>query len=209
MINRVQIVGLVFLLFLFAGCGRKQEQINTIYIPELNQIATAEVGQNMFEKIYVRAVTKIVNFKGREYKFAKLDDAECAMHNGSESLLDYNCDGYFTHKRGSFIDRGKENNKLPEPIKYKVTNRYLTASNSFKYEVVYQGKVGSKIKVAYNEFYSDLKTGKFMIRPAFEQIIEYELEEQGNTIIGFKGLRIDVVKATNLDITYKIVRDYD
>ena len=48
-----------------------------------------------------------------------------------------------------------------------------------------------------------------MARPAFTQDIEYELDKDGKTLIGFKGLRIEVEKATNLDITYKIIKDYN
>lgn len=204
--NLLKINLIIILLIFFVGCGRKQLEI--VYSPELNKITTTEIGKNMYEKTYARTI-KIVNFKGREYKFAKLDDAECAMYNGSESLLDYNCDGYFTHKRGSLLERGKEKNKLQEPIKYEVKNRYYPVVNSFKYEVIYQGRVGSQIKVAYREFYFERNTNSFMVRPAFEQIIEYEIAENGSTIIGFKGLRIEVVKATNMDIAYRVIKDYD
>ncbi len=209
--NILQVMGLVLLLFLFDGCSRKK--IDIVYIPELNKTATAEVGQNMYEKFYARTVTtKFVNFQGKQYKFAKVDDAECALHNGNDSLLDYNCNGYFTHKRGSFINRGKDKNKLEEPIKYEVVEKreyYPAGRDSFKYNVLYQGKVDSKIKIAYQEFYLDRATNLFMIRPAFEQIIDYELAKEGTTTIGFKGLRIEVLKATNMDITYKVIRDYD
>jgi len=49
----------------------------------------------------------------------------------------------------------------------------------------------------------------FIIRDAFTQNIEYELDENGKAMIGFKGLRIEVLKATNMDITYKVVKDYN
>lgn len=209
--NILQVMGLVLLLFLFDGCSRKK--IDIVYIPELNKTATAEVGQNMYEKFYAKVVTrKIVNLSGKQYKFGKVDDVECATVNRDDSLLDYNCDGYFTHKRGSFINRGKDKNKLEEPIKYEVVEKreyYPAGRDSFKYNVLYQGKVDSKIKIAYQEFYLDKATNLFMIRPAFEQIIDYELEKDGTAVIGFKGLRIEVLKATNLDITYKVLKDYD
>jgi hypothetical protein len=48
-----------------------------------------------------------------------------------------------------------------------------------------------------------------MARPAFNQDIDYELNNDANTIIGFKGLRIEVLKATNMDITYKVIKDYN
>lgn len=203
--NILQVMGLVLLLFLFDGCSRKKIDIDIVYIPELNKTATAEVGQNMYQKIYARVVTtKFVNFQGKQYKFAKVDDAECALHNGNDSLLDYNCNGYFTHKRGSFGDREKDKNKLEEPIKYEVIvkNKYYPiGKESFIYNVLYQGKVDSKIKIAYQEFYFNPNTN--------EQIIDYELAQEGTTTIGFKGLRIEVLKATNMDITYKVLKDYD
>jgi len=47
-----------------------------------------------------------------------------------------------------------------------------------------------------------------MSRPSFTQDIDYELNKNGNTIIGFKGLRIEILKATNIDITYRVIQDY-
>ena len=57
-------------------------------------------------------------------------------------------------------------------------------------------------KEIFREFKDD------MARPAFTQDIEYDLEKDGTSIIGFKGLRIEVLRATNIDITYKVLKDY-
>jgi hypothetical protein len=38
--------------------------------------------------------------------------------------------------------------------------------------------------------------------------IQYELDENGQAEIGFRGLRIKVLKATNFDITYKVLKDF-
>ena len=75
--------------------------------------------------------------------------------------------------------------------------------DSFKYEALYQGKIGNKIKISFREFIDD------MVRPSFTQDIDYELEKDGTAIIGFKGLRIQVLQATNLNITYKVIKDYN
>lgn len=208
--NLLKITIIITLLLFFGGCGKPQ--LTTIYDPDLNKQATAEIGKNIYEKTYAKIVTqKYVNIEGKDYKFAKVDDAECAIHNNSESLLDYNCDGYFTHKRGSITERGKDKNQLDKPIKYEVItkNIYYPLQNSFKYEAIYQGRIGSKIKIMYREYYYDFNIKSFMIRPAFEQIIDYELNEDSATLVGFKGLRIEVIKATNMSITYKIIKDYD
>lgn len=74
---------------------------------------------------------------------------------------------------------------------------------TFKYQALYQGKVENKIKISFREFKDD------MARPAFTQDIEYELEGNKPTIIGFKGLRIEVKKLTNLNITYSVIKDYN
>ena len=47
-----------------------------------------------------------------------------------------------------------------------------------------------------------------MIRDAYTQNIEYELDANGQAMIGFKGLRIKVLNATNLNIEYQVTRDF-
>jgi hypothetical protein len=42
-----------------------------------------------------------------------------------------------------------------------------------------------------------------MARPSFTQDLQYDLSE-GN-IVGFKGLRIEIIKAQNTKIEYKIL----
>lgn len=75
--------------------------------------------------------------------------------------------------------------------------------DSFRYVALYQGKIDNKIKISFREFKDD------MVRPAFTQDIEYELNKNGDTVVGFKGLRIKVIKATNTDITYSVIQDYN
>ncbi|MGZ5207947.1 MAG: hypothetical protein ACXWB0_02925 [Sulfuricurvum sp.] len=76
--------------------------------------------------------------------------------------------------------------------------------DSFKYEALYQGRIDNKIKISFREFKDD------MARPAFTQDIDYELDNKnGEAIVGFKGLRIKILKATNMDITYSVIQDYN
>lgn len=67
----------------------------------------------------------------------------------------------------------------------------------FRKELLYNGKTGNTIKLQYREFNND------MIRPAFSQDLSFDLSE--SPTIGFRGMKIDVTKATNSDITF-IVR---
>jgi len=203
---------LVVLTFLIVGC----RQPMVMYVPNLNTTVVTEIGQNMFTKIYAYAkhkqYVKLVNADDRrKYNtyilgnpFDELDGIKCALHNRSDSLLDYNCDGYFTHLR--------DGSKLNKPVKYKIipvpSSKLKLTQDAFKYEVLYQGKVGNKLKITFQEFMRG-RDGQFIIRDAFNQTIVYELDKNGEAIIGFKGLRIKVLKATNADISYKVLKDYD
>lgn len=74
-------------------------------------------------------------------------------------------------------------------------------SNCFKQEFIYNGKIGSSLKFIYREYVND------MIRPAFNQELQYDLNE--SYIVGFKGLRIEIVNATNTNIEYKILSSFN
>lgn len=74
-------------------------------------------------------------------------------------------------------------------------------SNCFKQEFIYNGKIGSSLKFIYREYIND------MARPAFNQELQYDLNE--SNIVGFKGLRIEVVNATNTNIEYKILSSFN
>ena len=70
----------------------------------------------------------------------------------------------------------------------------------FKKEFIFNGKTGTSLKFVYREYVND------MARPAFNQDLQYDLAD-GN-IVGFKGLRIEIIKATNTNIEYKILSNF-
>ena len=70
-------------------------------------------------------------------------------------------------------------------------------SKCFKKEFIYNGRVDDGLKFIYREFYGDL------IRPSFTQELQYDLSQ--SDVIGFKGLRIKVMNATNSTITYSVL----
>lgn len=70
-------------------------------------------------------------------------------------------------------------------------------SSCYSYEFIYNGKSNNTLKFIYREFIKDLA------RPSFTQELQYNLDE-GNTV-GFKNMRIEIVKASNSEIEYKIL----
>lgn len=67
-------------------------------------------------------------------------------------------------------------------------------------EFIYNGKVNNAIKFTYREYINDYA------RPAFTQDLQYDLNE--SKIIGFRGLRIEIIEASNSKIKYKALSSF-
>lgn len=72
--------------------------------------------------------------------------------------------------------------------------------NEFQQTLIYNGMVGNKINIAYREFSDKLA------RSAFSNDVEYDLSQ--SKVIGYKGARIEVIKATNENITYRVISNF-
>ena len=74
-------------------------------------------------------------------------------------------------------------------------------SDSFQQTLIYSGRVGNKINIAYREFSNNLA------RPAFNNNVEYDLSE--SRVIGYKGAELEVLEATNQAIKFKVIRNFN
>lgn len=86
-------------------------------------------------------------------------------------------------------------------LNFELKNWITTDGNSFQQTLLYNGKVGNKINIAYREFSSDLA------RPAFNNDVEYDLSESNQ--IGYKGAILEVLEANNQMIKYKVVKNFN
>ena len=73
---------------------------------------------------------------------------------------------------------------------------------SINKELIYNGRIENQIKFIYREF-----SNEGFSRPAFSQEIQYDLNE--SNVIGFKGARIRILKATNREIEYEVLAHFD
>ncbi len=78
---------------------------------------------------------------------------------------------------------------------------YLSQPN-VKQQLIYNGRVGDYVKFLYRE----VSEGKYL-RPFFTQEVQYDLNE-GKTI-GFRGTRIEIIEASNREITYVVTKHFD
>ncbi|MGA2402140.1 MAG: hypothetical protein ABSG91_10580 [Syntrophobacteraceae bacterium] len=76
----------------------------------------------------------------------------------------------------------------------------MEAQDSFKREILYDGKSGTTIHLSYREFARD------MARPAFTQELYYDIRD--DRVIGFKGARFEVIDANNTGIRYRVLSGF-
>jgi hypothetical protein len=76
----------------------------------------------------------------------------------------------------------------------------LSASN-FQQTLIYSGKVGNVIKLGYREFAGNAA------RQAFSNDVQYDLREGRE--IGYKGARLEILKATNRSISYRVLQNFN
>lgn len=77
----------------------------------------------------------------------------------------------------------------------------VTYQNAFQQILIYNGKVGNKINIGYKEFNNDFA------RPAFSNNVEYDLSE--SKVIRYKGAELEIIKATNQFIEYKVYSNFN
>jgi hypothetical protein len=93
--------------------------------------------------------------------------------------------------------------KTSNNIKKDLSNKKqvkLISDKSFKQEFIFGGKVGSSVKFTYREYSGNL------IRPSFTQEVQYDLND--GRVIGFKGLKIEILETDNLKIKYKVLSHF-
>ena len=87
-----------------------------------------------------------------------------------------------------------------EDGKVKEIEKVVVGPSNFKQELIYNGRVGNGLKFIYREFTENL------VRPSFTQSVQYDLSK--SNVIGFKTLEIEIIDATNTDISYKVINHF-
>lgn len=212
----LKFIGMLSVLFFIAGCT---VEMKTVHIPEFNKVAKAEVGENMYQKIYAYfSHDKSIRLRGKvsveglgvefspddEFELVVLETGNNAGYGKGFYLVDSNNSGLLTHVVASIIPGVTQKYIINKPIQYEIVpaKPEMYGDDSYTKDALYQGKIGNKINISFREFYNGLA------RHAFTQNIEYELDANGTAVVGFQGLRMNIIKATNVDIEYVVVKGY-
>lgn len=190
---------------------------------QIGQDGSAFVGQIIYEKFNYQAVetatlvdpfnTSItfgtVTFEaGRQLKLGELqgEKAYCASDGakpmglstptGPACAFDADDDGSFESVRGqigAFFHHGIIN----PPAAYQKSEQ--ASQGGWRRELIFLGIDGTTLRVGYREYDGDLA------RPAFSEDLTYPIRGDGTSVIRYKNLTIDVMKATGDMIQFTIV----
>ncbi|MFY7987289.1 MAG: hypothetical protein ACOVNP_00290 [Flavobacterium sp.] len=211
-------IGIICLIL--TSCGAVKVRVNAerteILKPDLNQRNSTEIGETLIAKEigYKYNAIKLLNDAlARDYYVRTeiekgqvlINDWETQEHS-LYTIPDKNF-GIAISKQGGETKMFVSNDgmhvnliTLKDNIEYEKTEIPITGREYFKQEFIYNGKVGNGIKFIYREFVDNTA------RPAFTQDLQYDLSE--SDVIGFKGLRIKVINATNTKIEYEVQSNF-
>ncbi len=126
------------------------------------------------------------------YKYAG-DNAKIIAFDGNPNRF------YLNKADGLLCVDGKDCVKVDFVLEQKLLAGTLR-KNSFQQTLLYNGRIGNRITLAYREFSDNFA------RPAFSNTVEYDLSE--SSVVGYKGARLEVIKATNTELTYRVVSGF-
>lgn len=188
--------------------------------PPLNTLATVEVGETLVAKgrrsIRPAIVTEepvenwfarfppqtfVLGYQSEKHNWYLADEAHNTMGAGLYPVGNAGlCISRTDPSRIGFFNTLGACNESKAVVPYKHTEALSEGRPSLSQELIYSGRSGSTIRIVYREFVNDYA------RPAFTQELTYDLNEGSE--IGFRGVRIQVVEATNTKIVYRVVSSF-
>ncbi|MFZ6767713.1 hypothetical protein ACO0LM_11585 [Undibacterium sp. Di26W] len=190
------------LVLMLSGCAsKKQTEIASFTFPEIGTIATKGIGESLLTQGKGQLEPALIIANDEMIGSIPLLKGEYPFQAENGTRIKYVKDGtdVYLYKAENKICFSKEQ---CADIKYSISNRLAKKSvNAFQQTLLYNGKIGNRITLAYREFSNNLA------RPAFNNEVTYDLGE--SPILGYKGARIEIVKATNTEITYKVLSGFN
>jgi len=114
-------------------------------------------------------------------------------------LYDEDNDGKFEQ----FMIQARKNavswKDLKPEAAYKQAPGIRSESDGFEIELMYDGFGGKSIEIVYNEYRDDLT------QVSFSESIDFELTENSDNIISHKGIRLEILDATDEQLTYRVL----
>ena len=176
--------------------------------PEVGLIATAGIGEPLLTQgIGISFPTLVLP------KDERIGDALLSKGEYKHSYQKAEFVAFYSEKPGYYDDYLYVFNKDKKSVCVYEKKAYICAAIDFTFgkntsfqeatfqqTLLYSGKIGNRITLGYREF------GGHVARPAFSNDVAYDLSE--SSILGYKGARLEVIKANNTDITYRVIAGF-
>lgn len=195
-----------------------------------NEIRTVSVGEYMLSQSHSKeylydAIKPLSGAKISDLDFDKLSDKSGFLKKGEDSENEYYGGvPYDNYKSTSFYIQLSKigepacilnyysngvvslpfcNSRTNDSFKFVKFKKEVTREekNSLQQTLIYNGKSGNTISLGYREFKDDLA------RSAFSNDVNYDLKD--SKTIAYKGSIIEVIKADNQSITYKVIKNFN
>lgn len=190
----------VFVALAISGCGSKKLAVAASF-PDVGEVATRNIGDTLLIQGYLTTVPSLIISEKQQ-----LGDFQ--IRAGTYPMTSDNKEGkYF---EAAFGKDGPEEvqlraadgkfciEKACTDLAHSMGRVAISADEkSFQQSLLYNGKIGNKVTLSYREFVNGTA------RPAFTNEVSYDLND--SNIIGYKGARLEVIRATNTDITFKVL----
>lgn len=216
----------IILLGLFISCGSVTNYYpkENIYDDKLNESKKSELGDKLalhaegyfYDAIKIKSIESF-KIKTLDFPYKNGDILPLLSHNKNWYLYYNNSSakeimGIAINKNNpsiilpffAYSFNGLNNIITKDVGKILLENSDLIDPNCkvcFKQELIFNGKVDNNLKFIYREYILDFA------RPSFIQEMQYDLNE--SKIIGFKGLRLEIIKASNTNIEYVILNPFN
>jgi hypothetical protein len=227
---RASVLVCVAALSLLSGCVSSKQLIapslKIVDVPTLGEDRTSELGDTLVEKgkIYTYDAVRLENTvsagDGILLKKLTLEPGILKASMKDDERIYYTCDklAVYDAMLGTHLQSGglavsiKDESDIkfslngiavmkpkPQPVltKTKVAD---VDRPSFRQELIYNGRSADTLKFLYREYSSDV------LRAPFSQEVQYDLKD--GPAIGFKGVRITVLEATNTKIKYRVLSSF-
>lgn len=197
------LTGLLIATISLVACGSRPVLVQESYtFPAIGQLATRGVGDNLVEQGTGLLVPEFELAQDANVGNSKIPKGryDYETENGTRIWFESGGQHFYINKADQTVCiDGKDCTKIEYTLNKKLSPGTLSA-NSFQQTLLYNGKIGNKITLAYREFSSGVA------RSAFSNSVDYDLSE--SSIVGYKGVRLEVVKATNTELTYRVLSGF-
>ncbi len=219
-----QFILLVFALSLTACANQAvynyTPKVNSFSSPPINEIVSVGVGENMLsqgisterEILITSQPNTIALYTIPKGSYVKIgEDDKFHYYSGALNNLFITTGIFNVPDLNVNVGLNKESNEVCiirrmeflfcDEVKAERKQEIVESNANFQQTLIYSGKVGTNLNLSYREF-SDNRA-----RPAFNNDVVYDLATSNE--ISYKGAIIEVIEATNRNITYRVISNFN